>query len=72
MFKNRAFQVKVVKDANDVAITTNDPAEALILARAYAELVKDVSQHIGSTICTVIIVKTACDLIRIGARALVK
>jgi hypothetical protein len=53
MFKNRAFQVKVVKDqqANgDGPFITPDPMLGPEIAAAYAEVAKDLITHAALTI----------------------
>jgi hypothetical protein len=66
MFRNRSFQVKLVKDQRDSGepITPNDPVGSILIAQSYADLVKIAA--------TLIVVKTGCDLIRIAANAIAK
>lgn len=53
MFKNRSFNVKVVKDqadGNNDTTTDRDPFEGPVVAAAYAEVIKDVITHAAFTI----------------------
>lgn len=60
MFRNRSFNVKMVKDEATDAGADRDPFEGPVIAAAYAEVVKDVITHAALTIggvwaaCTII------------------
>lgn len=70
-FKNRSFNVKVVKDGNVIDDESpRDAMEGVMIAQAYAEVLKDVTTHVGEIVVTTILVKTACDLMKIGAKAI--
>jgi hypothetical protein len=69
-FKDRSFNVKVVKDGTVVDGEPRDPMQGVYVAQAYAEVTKDAVRDIAGVIVTVVLVKTACDLMKIGAKAL--
>lgn len=79
MFKNRSFNVKVVKDSDndtnstDQALTT---AANIVTAQAYAAIAKDVVNDVVTTVVvgTVVVVgfKTACAVLLYATRALTK
>ncbi len=67
MFKNRSFNVKVVKDsATPVEVVDPDrnPFEGVEIAAAYAEVAKDFITHaaltIGGVMAGVAIIKRIC------------
>lgn len=68
MFKNRAVQVKFVKQNADGV--SSDPTENISALQAYAEIATDFAWEIAGVVTSVIVVKTACDLLRIGAKAI--
>jgi hypothetical protein len=74
MFRNRSFQVKLVKDQRDSGepITPNDPVGSILIAQSYADLVVSTSTDLAKIAATLIVVKTGCDLIRIAANAIAK
>lgn len=72
MFKKHAFQVKVVKDTTDDP-TRKDIMQNIVTAQAYASIVKNVAWELAGVVTTVIVVKTACDLLlRIGTKAVTR
>jgi hypothetical protein len=74
MFKNRSFLVKVVKDQQDSGkpINPKDPVDNILIAQSYADLAVNTATDLAKIVVTVILVKTACDLARIGANAIAK
>jgi hypothetical protein len=68
MFRNRAVQVKFVKqNADDVS---TDPSETVSTIQAYADIATEFAWEMAGVAVTVITVKAACDLLRIGAKAI--
>lgn len=68
MFRNRAVQVKFVKqNAGDVS---TDPTENISALQAYADIATEFAWEMAGVAVTVITVKAACDLLRIGAKAI--
>jgi hypothetical protein len=72
MFKKHSFQVKLVRDKQD----SGDPIDTIavdniLIAQSYADLATNTAAELAKIVVTVILVKTSCDLIRIGANALV-
>lgn len=70
--KNRSFNVKMVKDGNALDGDPQDRMDGILAAQAYAEVFKDVTHHVAELTITVVLVKTACDLMKIGAKALTR
>jgi hypothetical protein len=70
LFKNRSFNVKIVKDTDYENLVENP--NNIETAQAYAEIVKDVAGDLATMAITLMVVKGACDVARIFAQALVK
>jgi hypothetical protein len=68
LLKNRAVQVKFVKNNPDDVST--DPTESISTVQAYADIVTELAWELAGVATSVIVVKTACDLLRIGAKAI--
>lgn len=68
MFRNRAVQVKFVKQSADDVST--DPSETVSTIQAYADIATEFAWEMAGVAVTVITVKAACDLLRIGAKAI--
>jgi hypothetical protein len=68
MFRNRAVQVKFVKQNTDDVST--DPSETVSTIQAYADIATEFAWEMAGVAVTVITVKAACDLLRIGAKAI--
>lgn len=74
MFKNRSFQVKFVKDVKDSGrpIAANEAVDNILIAQSYADLAVNTATDLAKIAVTLILVKTACDLVRTAANALAK
>lgn len=74
MFKNRSFQVKLVKDKQDSGepIIANNPVDSILIAQSYADLAVNTATDLAKIAVTVILVKTGCDLVRTVAIAVTK
>ncbi len=69
MFRNRAVQLKFVKN-NAIDGVSTDPTESISVVQAYADIATDFAWEIAGVVTSVIVVKTACELLRIGAKAI--
>ncbi len=74
MFKNRSFQVKFVKDKqiSGDPISVGDSVDNILVAQSYADLVVNTATDLAKIGIAVILVKTACDLVRITANGIAK
>lgn len=74
MFKNRSFQVKLVKDKQNSGepIIANNPVDSILIAQSYADLAVNTATDLAKIAVTVILVKTGCDLVRTVATAVTK
>lgn len=80
IFKNRSFNVKVVNDKLTATEpdTDNyrDPAEGVLIAQAYAQIVTEtagkIAYIIGATTVTIIAAKTASSAVSAGLKYLSK
>jgi hypothetical protein len=76
MFKNRSFNVKLVKDEKSEKNPNNNSniAEKIDAVKAYAEIadnfVADVASTVVKATLIIIFVKTSCDLLKIGMKKL--
>ncbi len=50
MFKNRSFNVRMVKDQDNETASDRDPFMGPVVAAAYAEVLKDVVTHTALTV----------------------
>lgn len=74
MFRNRSFLVKLVKDKAESGdpIAQGNPVDNVLIAQSYADLVVNTATELAKIGITVILVKTACDLVRTAAQAATK
>lgn len=76
--KNRSFNVKLVNDklTNEPTEEPSDPVQNILIAQAYAAIGKEFVTDITATIvlgaATVFVVKTVCNVVNLGAKALFK
>jgi hypothetical protein len=71
MFKNRSINVKLVKDG-PTDVETKDPMENLLALQGYAAIAEEFVKGVSEAVVTVIVVKTACDVVKIGLKAITK
>lgn len=78
MFKNRSFNVKLVKD-NLVAgeePEPRNPVEGVVLAQAYAQIATDTFANIAQTVAVTAVIiygaKTASNVVNAGLKYLTK
>lgn len=70
-FKNRSFNVKLVKD--DIVDTEiKDPMQGVLVAQAYATVAEEFVKGVSEAVIAVVVAKTACKVIETGAKALVR
>lgn len=73
-FKDRSFQVKVVKDQQNSGqpLEPERVVDKILVAQSYADLVVDTATQLAKVAVTVIIVKAGCDFINTVARSFAK
>lgn len=71
MFRNRSINVKLVKDGNPDE-EPKDPIQNLLTVQGYAAIAEEFVKGVSEAVVTVILVKTACDVAKIGLKAITK
>jgi hypothetical protein len=74
MFKNRSFQVKLVRDKqiSGDPIDRGNAVDNILVAQSYADLVVNTATDLAKIGIVLILVKTGCDLARTAANAVAK
>jgi len=71
MFRNRSINVKLVKDGMP-DVEPKDPTENLLTVQGYAAIAEEFVKGVSEAVVTVIVVKTVCDVVKIGLKAVTK
>jgi hypothetical protein len=71
LFKNRSINLKLVKD-DSTETEPKDPIQSVLVAQGYAAVAEQLVKGVSEAVITVIVVKTTCDVVKIGLKALTK
>jgi hypothetical protein len=71
MFKNRSFNVKLVKDATSET-TTEEAQNNIDIAQAYAEIVVDVAGQLSRLVFLLMVTKGAIEVAKIATKAIAR